>query len=376
MAPLVLALLVLRTAASADPLVSCRDWFVGQVGEYQVQNNVWGQGDIRGYEQCVGIEPAPDGVRAGWSWYWPGDGDGVKAYPEVIFGWKPWFQRSTTVQLPVRLDLLESARVAFDVQWTATGVANLAFDCFITSGWPPTPANLTLELMIWLDRRDWEPRGHEVERGVVIGGREFDLHIWRAYTYAFVARSPLLAGELDIGEFVAYLVGRRYVAPTAWLASVELGNEVKEGYGQTVVERFSVRVQAADGEPRELRVGLSTSPSAFQRGDRAVFRQGEVHALSVEVSTGSAVSADSYVLVRTPGGEMRSLVAGRGLVRGVQPYLANIILPAGLQRSTHEVFRGPLPPLPPGEYTWLHGFTRPGTLELVSNLAEAVWVFE
>jgi hypothetical protein len=368
-APLVLAVVVLHVGTSSAAIVSCRDWFLGQAGEYQVENNVWGKGNITAYEQCVAIEPVQDGVRAGWSWNWPVDDGGVKAYPEVIFGWKPWFQQSTTVQLPIRIDRLESARVAFDVQWTTTGVANLAFDCWVTSGWPPTPQNRTRELMIWLDNRGIRPGGDAAER-VVIGRHEFDLYIsQRAHTYvAFVATSPLLAAELDIGEFLAHLVGRRYVAPTEWLASVELGNEIKGGYGQTVVERFSVRVQAAEGEPQGLQVNLSTNRSAF--------RQGDVHVLSVALSNGSAVAADSYVLVKAPGGALFSLVAGLGLVPGVQPYLANVVLPAGLELSAHEIFRGPLPSLPPGEYTWLYGFTRPGTQELVSNVAQAAWIFE
>jgi hypothetical protein len=54
----------------------------------------------------------------------------------------------------------------------------------------------------------------------------------------------------------------------------------------------------------------------------------------------------------------------------------NVVLPAGLELAAQEIFRGALPALPPGEYTWLHGFTRPGSQELVSNLAQAVWRFE
>jgi hypothetical protein len=350
--------------------VSCRDWFLGEAGEYHVQNNVWGNEHIPAYQQCVGIEPIPGGVRTGWSWNWPLGGDGVKAYPEVIFGWKPWHARSTTTQLPIRIDRLDRAPVAFDIQWSTSGVANLAFDCWITRSWPPTERNRKVELMIWLDNRGWRnPAGDRDDR-VTVGGRQFDLYIRQpAHTYvAFVATSPMRAGELDIAEFVAHLVGRGYVAPTDWLASVELGNEIKGGSGQTTIERFSASIQAAEGASRGLQVEASTN--------RATFRQGDEHVLSVDVSNGSVIAVDSYALVRTPSGTLFSLVAGRGLVPGVEPYMAGVILPIGLELSAQEIFRGPLPPLPPGEYRWLYGFTRPGTQDLVSNLAEAIWRFE
>src|SRR5882757_1947397 len=79
----------------------CGDWQQVQVGEYIVQNNIWGKGNITNYSQCVSGTSASGGVQAQLQWNWPtGVNSNVKAYPEIIYGQKPDSGPSTTPNLP------------------------------------------------------------------------------------------------------------------------------------------------------------------------------------------------------------------------------------------------------------------------------------
>ena len=85
-------------AKTQDTLFQCSPWEEYSFGPYLLQNNTWGQGDIIDFSQC--IFTTSDSIF-GWNWDWPNIGNNVKAYPEIIFGKKPWSSSSTNNILPI-----------------------------------------------------------------------------------------------------------------------------------------------------------------------------------------------------------------------------------------------------------------------------------
>ena len=78
------------------------------------------------------LRPWPS--RASGTWTWPATGE-TSAYPEVVFGQKPWDDTSTTTRLPRKLSQLQSvvAHVNWTEQnvWTTKGYLN--FDVWLVS---------------------------------------------------------------------------------------------------------------------------------------------------------------------------------------------------------------------------------------------------
>jgi len=225
-----------------------------------VLNNVWGiEASTTIGSQCVDIQNGSNGATvAHLDWDWPHQAN-VAAYPELIFGQKPGYL-STTPDLPRPLDTLQQASVAFDVQSSAQGRANLAFDLWLTS--MPTPATYAApeimhEVMVWLDSYGMTPLSDFPApiANVAIGGQIFDLYLgtfpfgvdaagnlvggWSVITY--VSQTPIAgANTLDLLAFLNDARQRQLIVqPGLYLGSIEFGNEVVGGSGETLVYRFA-----------------------------------------------------------------------------------------------------------------------------------------
>ncbi|HUE86886.1 MAG TPA: ice-binding family protein [Vicinamibacterales bacterium] len=97
------------------------------------------------------------------------------------------------------------------------------------------------------------------------------------------------------------------------------------------------------------------------------FRAGDVMAVSVSLTPGTAPpNADAYLVVQLPDGQLMSWT-GNGLVPGLAP-LARNIRPVNYRAV---IARLAIPAgTPAGTYTWFSGLTAPGTMNLVSDIAE------
>ena len=237
----------------------CRDWAKLQNADFLYENNVWGQGAISREDrlQCL-LKRVVDGeVQYGWRWQWPrGSGD-VKAYPEVIYGYKPWFTFPTTANLPRPISAIDELSVAYDIEMQARGRYNLAFDIWVTSSDRPTPSDITHEIMIWVGERTraWEPYPGKRVKRVTIGGAAYDLYIkphaeWlmehgapKVAYIAFNARTARLSGSIDVKEFLDYLTDNGHLPAEGYVASVELGNEVMHGTGELWLKSYEISVK-------------------------------------------------------------------------------------------------------------------------------------
>jgi hypothetical protein len=226
----------------------CGDWAYVKIGEYAISNNVWNKRDIKEYMQCIRGHREGSNSFGSWRWKWPKLSDEVKAYPEIIYGWKPWEKRSTTEKLPIALAKLQSITVDYDTSSSAEGARNLAFDIWITNSGTPKEQSITDEIMVWVDNVGLTPGGTYQEE-VVVEDRPYRLYhgkaghaSWR-YT-AFVPISPMPSAKLRIDSFLSYLITKGILNGKEFLASIEFGNEIVSGQGKTDIGRFSINLQA------------------------------------------------------------------------------------------------------------------------------------
>ncbi len=234
-------------AEAAEPETHCGDWDELADSGLVYQNNVWGKGDIADYEQCLLARSVDGVVEYGWRWQWPKETGHVKAYPQVIYGHKPWNSASTASALPARIASIEELSIAYAVEMSAQGTYNLAYDIWLTSSNPPTPDTITHEIMIWMDRTfEAQPRKYLAGQ-VVVDDITYDLYLRPNFHpasgagyIAFVSREPQLGGVVDVAAFLGYLVEHNHVPADSYLASVELGNEVIDGTGELWLQRFQV----------------------------------------------------------------------------------------------------------------------------------------
>lgn len=245
------------SAAPADSHPDCTDWTIRKLGRYEIANNVWGKGAIRNYQQCIfGSLDAQSGLSKsmGWSWQWPKVADGVKAYPSILYGKKPWNDYSTTRLLPSEIQQLDKLIVSYNVTSKSSGAVNLLLESWITKTKQAKPRERVGEVAIQLYQKNWPGQAGRFVESVDIGGLDFDFYIEKRMHvtgdrdfwvyYGFVHKGgPVFQARLDMMKFVNYLVQHKYMNRHHYLASVELGNEVDHGKGRTEIEHFSVRVQ-------------------------------------------------------------------------------------------------------------------------------------
>lgn len=224
---------------------NCRDWAELRCGEIVISNNVWGKGDVKNATQCIGVREVNERCQFKWEWEWPDSGSGaVRAYPEIIYGWKPWSGSSTTDKLPVKIGDITAINLEMNVNVLAQGVSNTAFDLWLTSGAIPGPGNITREVMIWLDTVGWDSGSGNIDT-VEIDGDDYKLYKapMQTWTYiSFVRVLPRTSGSLNIAAFLQYLVEHHYISASEYLAAIEFGNEIINGKGVTYISRFDVHI--------------------------------------------------------------------------------------------------------------------------------------
>ena len=229
-----------------DTTFQCNPWVLQPFGSYLIENNVWGQGNINNFSQC--IYTTTDSVF-GWNWDWPSIGTNVKAYPEIIFGKKPWSSNSTNNVLPIMIDNIETFEVSFDIQTEANGYYNLAFEFWVTADSLSNENEITTEVMIWTSNSLLQPAGEQISIVFVDGyyynlyKADFDNWIY----YAFVSDVDQYNSTLNIHNFINYMISTGHLNPNEYLGSFEFGNEIVYGVGQTNINHYSISVNQTLG---------------------------------------------------------------------------------------------------------------------------------
>jgi len=224
---------------------TCADDARISVDTFVLENNVWGKGELTNYQQCITAKQNDTSTTFGWSWNWPAVGGNVKAYPEIIFGYKPFGSSTTSPLLPKKIIDLQSAVVSFSNCVTSfNGSGNFAFDIWITDSATPKEANIKHEIMIWLEKKIQQPAGSFVEQ-VTIDGSTYDYYRGPlSWDYiAFVKTSSNKVSSINLSDFFTYLINKNHLSANEFLAAIEFGNEVISGMGSTVITNYKIEIK-------------------------------------------------------------------------------------------------------------------------------------
>ena len=326
----------------------CEDWKQLESHAFHYLNNVWGKGSIANYGQCL-LKRVVDGdPRYGWRWRWPSGGNLVKAFPEVIYGHKPWHPSSTTTALPRRISSIGNLSVDYGVRMEAEGSYNLAFVMYGTNSETPTPGTITHEIMIWVgDRsRAWEPQSsyYKREDDVAVDGANYALYInpyanWLdqgppSFKFiAFNSHTAQLSGTLDLKSFIDYLIEIGELTAETYISSVELGNEIDNGTGEVWLDRYRVDVGSTLSSARPTRAAVDRS-SATPLVDRV----NEV--LLPEVARAASASARDVIAGRIE--QARRFRSSGAAAAGTLDFAGSSTLVDALWSNAHALGEGSL----------------------------------
>lgn len=239
------------TPAARPVILECGEWARIDVGDYQAYNNPWNKGEQSEWSQCIGLGHASDGTIMGrWTWDWPYS-DHVVSYPMIFYGRKPPSSTSNDI-LPVAILDIGSATVSYDISSTHTGQGNLALEFWLydtqnPQTWSVPP--ITHEIMIWLEAYGgMRPAGRLFGR-VTIQNNVYQMYIADNFAQgqryiAFASETSQLGeGRLNLHDFLWYLRENGFVTGEEYLGSIEIGNEIRYGVGETIVDEYEVSIQ-------------------------------------------------------------------------------------------------------------------------------------
>jgi Glycosyl hydrolase family 12 len=248
-----------RAPGRTEPGVAsdCVNYSVTTRGPFQYQNNMWAQDKAKGpFEQCVITRQIDGKAQLGWTWDWPGFEPLGFGYPEIIFGWKPWSDKSTTLELPIRIADLQELALRYAVSTESAGEVALSISVFVTDSADatrPNPRAIMDEIVVWLDYPDdATPVGTRTAL-VELAGVQYEL--WHTPDhgnrgdgtgwdlYYFKGPNQQVRGTTRLEQFFDALLKKNLLRADHFVASVELGDELMSGSGTTWVQDFQVVVQ-------------------------------------------------------------------------------------------------------------------------------------
>lgn len=233
---------------------ACNNFETFAFDDLILENNMWNSDNLLSgsFSQCVYRYTNNTTDIFGWQWDFPDDAYGVNAYPQVIYGWKPWQSQSSTQNLPKKISEIDKLKVAYEVEvYRNDGDYNLAFDNWINSSSNINPQNIQFEFMIWEEANNLVPFG-DFQEDVNITNGKYKFYMgepdWEPagsnWTYvAFKRVSGRKSGTVDVDELLEYLVNKGIVSQDSYLASIEFGNEIGNSTGYTVVKQFEIEIE-------------------------------------------------------------------------------------------------------------------------------------
>ncbi len=224
-----------------------------------VENNAFGKksGDDKlNDEQCIlAVETDDRRQHICWQWDWPEAFHFNVVYPETIYGHKPWFTKSTTNILPILLEELNEATIAYNVHTKAEGAYSLAVNLWFISSAPqdrkPSSHLISDEILIVLDGKGIPAEGKAISNAVSIDSKEYALYkkhkkesFGERDFFTFVSSEPQPKSKINIEPFIRHLTNKGYLTKSSHLSSISIGNEVLEGHGESCysLDDFEVTV--------------------------------------------------------------------------------------------------------------------------------------
>ena len=212
-----------------------------------LRNNLWGVTKLKkgSAELCI----FKKGTNYGWQWKIDESASGVIGYPALEIGRSPWGGNKSrdSGDFPLLVSNIDEFDVTYDFETHVKHRKyNLAFDIWLTDVAVASKENITTEIMVWEDYFDFSSYGKVIEKIITPFGR---YKVYKGYLkndkfsqdwiyIAFVREVPRSEGEVDIKHFLDYLVKNNHISEKDFLASLELGNEIGNSSGITLVKEF------------------------------------------------------------------------------------------------------------------------------------------
>ncbi|GGJ56159.1 Ig-like domain-containing protein [Deinococcus roseus] len=257
----------------------CTDFHTITLGAYKYVNNTWGSSKTNGqpYKQCL-QERTVNGVKQyGWNWNWPGYEPTVYAYPEIIYGWKPWdTMTSTDPRFPMKINGMPNVQMTWDVSGTRAGHYDFAPEIWFTStpgDGAARPKDITTEIMIWLDYDATTNPGGSKVASSVIDGVSYDIYSmfittadasWRYLAYKGPAGRN--SGTINIDKIAKDAVAKGLANGEHYMSGVEFGDESSGGTGNIWVNKYEIKVGSTVNTPPVVSVSSPTEGQTFAAG--------------------------------------------------------------------------------------------------------------
>lgn len=222
-------------------------------------NSPWNPDGLT-YKECIFKREENGQTVYGWNWEWPhSDGSSVRGYPNILFGNSVWGGKSPTTRLPALIGSITQMDVHYQLTSSATGIYNLAFDAWVIDDkWETNPDinNIVAEVMVWTRNSGMSPPASSQKISNAVTG--YDLYKWAVnrnglhWTYlAFLPwlYEPTDSREIHFAEFLYYLAQHQYISVNDYLASLEFGNELVEGSGETKITDYSITLMTTSSPP-------------------------------------------------------------------------------------------------------------------------------
>jgi len=245
--------MIKKTSPSAILLMESPDYKSCKNGENKLINdvllkcNLWGRTKVKKGEPhlCVYMK----GNLIGWKWDVPNNASGVIGYPALQLGIGPWDKnKNRRSGFPAKISSIKELSVDYDMETVVKHRKyNLAFDLWLISDEGENDSNkIKTEIMIWEDYFDFSSYGKKKELITtpfgtykVLVGYLLNPKYGQDWQYiAFVRTTPRTKGKVDIKYLIDYLVENKMIESEHLLTSVELGNEIGNSSGFTLVKKF------------------------------------------------------------------------------------------------------------------------------------------
>lgn len=177
---------------------------------------------------------------------------GVVMYSNFTLGKHPGMTYSSSSKFPVLISDLKPMIASGSVRTICLTICayGTIFDVFVMKNANATPQEVGLEIIISLDNTDDGPQPQFYVGQIVVNNITFNVYrnafgsnfdtSWNNVIYRAARGTPYTNMQLNISDFVKDSVNRGYAKSGDYLMSVEIGTEVINGKGQTLIENFQL----------------------------------------------------------------------------------------------------------------------------------------
>ncbi len=242
-----------QTLLDKPEFTTCKSGKNKNFNDILLKCNLWGKRKVKKSEPKLCTFKKDD--FWGWKWDVPKNASGVIGYPALQLGYSP-FGKITKKKnnLPVKVSQINTLEVTYDFETVVKHKKfNLAFDIWLTNKEFSEKENITTEIMIWEDYNSFTSYGKKQETILTPFGvyTVYEGYLkndnfqqdWRYVAFVREKDKKRNSGTVDVKFFLDYLVRVKLISEEYYLTTLELGNEIGNSSGFTLVKNFEWNLQ-------------------------------------------------------------------------------------------------------------------------------------